>query len=91
MGSNLQFTLRRQKTCVSLVESVDKELNPRPGSSISSHVVFIYSLLIAFILAVLLGVFVTLMQRKYEAQLAKTEMIPSKPIAGNVLIHITLC
>ena len=82
LGSNLQFKLSRQKMCVSMVENVDKKSNHRSGSNISSHVVFIYSLLIAFILAVLLGIFVTLMQKKYEAQLAKNDIVQSKPAAG---------
>ena len=84
LGSNLQFKLSRQKMCVSMVENVDKKSNHRSGSNISSHVVFIYSLLIAFILAVLLGIFVTLMQKKYEAQLAKNDIVQSKPAAGKL-------
>ena len=91
LGSNLQFKLSRQKMCVSMVENVDKKSgNHRSGSNISSHVVFIYSLLIAFILAVLLGIFVTLMQKKYEAQLAKNDIVQSKPAAGKLFFGLRL-
>ena len=90
LGSNLQFKLSRQKMCVSMVENVDKKSNHRSGSNISSHVVFIYSLLIAFILAVLLGIFVTLMQKKYEAQLAKNDIVQSKPVAGKLIFGLRL-
>ena len=90
LGSNLQFKLSRQKMCVSMVENVDKKSNHRSGSNISSHVVFIYSLLIAFILAVLLGIFVTLMQKKYEAQLAKNDIVLSKPAAGKLFFGLRL-
>ena len=90
LGSNLQFKLSRQKMCVSMVENVDKKSNHRSGSNISSHVVFIYSLLIAFTLAVLLGIFVTLMQKKYEAQLAKNDIVQSKPVAGKLFFGLKL-
>jgi len=66
-----------------MVEKVDKDSDFKSGSTISSHVVFIYSLLIAFILAMLLGIFVTLMQRKYEAEITKRTIMQTKPVAGD--------
>ena len=71
--------------CISMVEKVDKDSDFKAGSTISSHVVFIYSLLIAFILAMLLGIFVTLMQRKYEAEITKRTIIQNKPVAGKFI------
>jgi len=81
LGSNLQFKLSRQKMCFGMVDNLDKKSDFKSGSSISSHVVFIYSLLIAFILALVLAVFVSLMQKKYEGQLAKKDM-QAKPVTA---------
>ena len=68
-----------------MVKKVDKGSDFKAGSTISSHVVFIYSLLIAFILAMLLGIFVTLMQRKYEAEITKQTIMQNKPVAGKFI------
>ena len=87
LGSNLQFKLSRQKMCFGMVDNLDKKSDFKSGSSISSHVVFIYSLLIAFILALVLALFVSLMQKKYEGQLAKKDM-QAKPVTGTTYITL---
>ena len=78
LGSNLKFVLHRLKYCRTILnEDVKPGIKP---AGISSHVVFVYSLLIAFIVALFLGIFVTFMQKKYEAKLAKNVMLAKNGI-----------
>ncbi len=75
LGSNLQFSISRLKHCEPEIgEIASKESQGSKGSSTSwsSHLVFVYSLLIAFIIALILGILVAIMQKKYESKLLRS-------------------
>ena len=72
LGENLSFQLNRSKQCSG--RQVQEVPNVQV-SSISSQVVFVYSLVIAFVISLVCGIFAAFMQRRLRSQL----MAKNKP------------
>ena len=72
LGENLSFQLNRSKQCPG--RQVQEVTNVQV-SSISSQVVFVYSLVIAFVISLVCGIFAAFMQRRLRSQL----MAKNKP------------
>ena len=75
--SDKNFKLTREKQCESGISDMDS-MTPFHSmkSSVSSHAVFVYSSLIAFLISICLAVFVSFMQKKTRASLQ--ENLPLK-------------
>ena len=65
--NDLDFKITRLKYCQGQPKISQ---NPKP-SKISSHLVFMYSLVVAFVILILTGIFVTFMQKKYSKKTEK--------------------
>ena len=73
LGSDVTgFKLKRDKYCESTLSNMDSVATFHTKSSVSSHVVFIYSLLASFLIALILSIFVSVMQKKTRAALQET-------------------
>jgi hypothetical protein len=66
IGTDIKFTLLREKYCDNSENSngLPNNINSDDSTNISSHLVFIYSLLVAFFIALTLGVTVVVVQKK---------------------------